>query len=323
MTKGSNHFCVKLLLLVSISLAVLTSGCVIPQGGSGGPGLVIEKFEPSMSNIESNEPMIFHLQVRNKGESKGPLGYGVPAVAELMGIDPMEWRVVPSVYSQPMSLLPPDKEANSEGGLGTVNWDAMSPLISEGQSVPYEAIARVYYLYKSTARKPVWFVTKPELETVIRSGGSLTSEATTYTSGPLSVNILVNNFVAAREWTDNKFQIQITLNNVGTGHIFGRNYPVGVTVRWPDFVQPVQDCPRELTWEGSMYDTMPLGLSQPATGGRFVRVWDTRTTDITCEFTIISPPSSRTKSYFEVDLDYIYYIDASTKVTVKGMEQTI
>lgn len=317
-------FGVKILLLLCISLSLMTSGCTMfPSGQTGGgSGLVIEEFEPSLPTTESNEPVTFHLEVRNKGGSKGPLGQGVPVIAELMGVDPMEWRVMPSVYSQQMNLYPPDPDAQTEGGLGTVDWEAMTPLIPEGERVSYDAIARVYYTYKTTARKPIWFVTKPELETLSRSGGSLTSEATTYTSGPLTVDIKAGQFVATREWAENKFQLQIKISNTGGGHIFGRDSPVGLHVTWPQFVRPVGDCPRDIYWGTGMYENMPVGLSQPATSGRFVRVWDTRDTDITCEFTISEPPSSRTKSFFEVELDYIYYIDASTSITVEGMETT-
>ncbi len=323
MMKTSDSSYLKVLLLVAVVMTVISSGCVTSDtGGSTGPGVVIEEFEPSLTQVESNEPVTLHLEVRNKGEYNGPMGNGVPVVAELMGIDTTEWQVLPSVYSEPMFLFSPDLESQTGGGLGTVNWDLISPMLSRGQRITYSPIARVYYTYETDVIKPVWFVTKDELETIVQSGGSLTSEPAAYTSGPLTVNVKTGNFVASREWMDSKFQLQMSISNTGNGNVYGRQRPVGVYVEWPSFVTPVGgSCPKEMDWTTG-YEDLPMGLTPPTTLGNFVRLWDTRETDITCEFMMVEPPSSKTKANFHVKLSYIYYIDQSTEITVKGVEET-
>ncbi len=325
MMKGIESSYLKVLLLISVAMTVIASGCVSPMGGgSAGPGIAIEKFEPSLTQVESNEPVTLHLELRNKGEYNGPLSNGVPVVAELMGVDTTEWMVLPSVYSQPMYLFAPDLESQTEGGLGTWNWELTTPMLARGQRLTYSPIARAYYVYETDVIKPVWFVTKNELETIVRSGGALSSEATSYTSGPITVDVKTGNFVSSREWMDSKFQVQIKISNTGSGNVFGKERPIGVYMEWPSFVTPIGgNCPKEIDWSAGYSDILPIGLTPPTTLGNFVKLWDTKETDITCEFMIVEPPSSRTKANFHVKLSYIYYIDQSTQITVKGVEDFI
>jgi hypothetical protein len=79
-------------------------------------------------------------------------------------------------------------------------------------------------------------------------------------------------------------------------------------------------CPHQSQWVSPIYTDVPLALPQPV-GSTFVQVWDGRSTDITCEFMIVQPPSSRTSGNFDVKVGYIYSVDATTQLTVRGMEE--
>lgn len=313
----------KFLLMLCVLVAIVTvSGCIgQPSGTSGGgPGIVVEKFETSLSTIESGEPVSLRLEARNRGEYNGPAQIGVPAVAEIMSIDPTEWGVMPSTIVDIGTMLMPDIESNTEGGLGTANWELMAPLLQRGQRKSYEIRARVYYPYETRATKPVWFVTAEELRRVVQMGDALAGEAATQTAGPLTVTVNAGQFVRANEYKDSKFQLQIRIDNSGAGQVRGRNYPVAMAVTWPPWVAPVGGyCPSQTQWITPIFTDVPAIL--PSLPGTYVYLWNGRTTDITCEFQIVQPPSSRTQGNFEVALGYIYSVDATTRIEVKGTEE--
>jgi hypothetical protein len=302
-------------LLLSVAVLVAFSGCVsIGTTSSTGNGVVINVFEPRLSQIESGEDVSLHIEVQNKGEYNN-----APAVAELTGINLQEWGVF-DPYKDMGRLLAPDPESGTEGGLSTADWELRAPRLFERQSLTYEPIARVYYYYETRAIKPVLFVTAEELKRLVDAGEALQSDPTKVTSGPISIDITTGKFVKARDWQSSKFTLQVHLSNVGGGFVFGRDYPVYVEIKWPDGVMPVGDCPREIGYGLSWYENIPPGLMQPAFG-RVVRLWKNKETDIFCEFQVTQPPTNRVKKNFEVKIGYIYYTDKRTTITVKGTEE--
>jgi hypothetical protein len=311
-----------LLLLCVIAIVVTTSGCTTGTTGTttGGPGLVIETFQPSLANIDSGENVGLQLEVRNMGGYNGQLGNGVPAIAEVMSIDPTEWMISPSTVVDLGALLIPDPDSQTPGGLGKANWQLIAPPLKRGNTKPYEIRARVYYPYEDNVRKSVWFVTAEELRRIVQSGDALASEAQTQSAGPLTVTVNTGTFVKAQEFKDSHFQLQIKIDNTGGGQVRGKDYPVAISVEWPQWVMPVGGyCPAQTQWIIPLYNDVPAGLPQPA--GTFVTLWNGRSTDVTCEFSILEPPSSRTSGEFKIHLGYIYSIDEVTQITVKGTEE--
>jgi hypothetical protein len=313
-----------LLLLCVIAVVVTTSGCTVPGNTvTGGPGLVIETFKTTPDNIESNEHVGVQLEARNMGGYNGQAGMGVQAVAEIMAIDPIEWRVTPSAAMNFGPLLMPDPESQTQGGLGKVNWELIAPPLKRGTTKTYQILGRVYYPYETKVIKPVWFVTTEEMRRIVQNGEALASDPQTQSAGPLTVTVTTGNFVRATDWRNTKFQLQIKIDNTGGGVIIGKDYPIAVTVDYPTWVMPAGggQCPPQDMWATAIYATsVPLVLPQPI-GRAFVKMWNSRSTDITCEFSIVQPPSSRTSGDFKVTLGYIYSVDTSTQITVKGMEE--
>jgi len=311
----------KFLLLLCVIAIVPISGCI---GGTtistGGPGLAIETFKTSLDSIDSGERVGLQLEVRNQGGYNGQLGNGVPVIAELMSIDPVEWGVTPSMVVDLGALLMPDTDSQTQGGLGKANWQLIAPMLKRGNDKSYELRARVFYPYETNVRKPVWFVTAEELRRIVQSGDALSSEAQTQSNGPVSVTVTTGNFVKANEFKDSKFQLQINLDNVGGGQVRGEDYPVAISVEWPQWVIPVGGyCPSQTQWIMPLYNDVPMGLQQPV--GTFVTLWNGKSTDVTCEFSILDPPSSRTSGEFKVHIGYIYSVDGVTQLTVKGTEE--
>lgn len=310
-----------LLLLCVIAVVVTTSGCTTGTSGgtTGGPGLVVETFKTTLNNIDSGERVGLQLEVRNMGGYNGQMGNGVPAVAELMSIDPTEWGVTPSTVIDLGPLLIPDPDSQTPGGLGKANWQLIAPPLRRGTTKTYELRARVFYPYETNVRKSVWFVTAEELRRIVQNGEALASEAQTQSSGPIAVTVNTGTFVKAQEIRDSKFQLQIKLDNTGGGQVRGEDYPVAISIEWPQWVQPVGYCPMQSQQIAPLYRDVPLGFPQPV--GTFVTLWNGRSTDVTCEFQIATPPSSRTSGEFKVHLGYIYSIDGITQITVRGMEE--
>ena len=312
----------KFLLLLCVLAIVTSSGCVTGTNQTtGGPGIVVEKFETSQTLIESGEPVSLQLEVRNMGDYNGEMGLGAPVIAEIMSLDPTEWMVTPSTIIDLGTLSAPDPESQTRGGLGKATWNLVSPMLDRGQRKTYEIRGRVYYQYETKAIKPIWFVTANELEAIVKAGESLAAEPTTVTAGPLSVNVRAGNFVKQTEWRNARFQLEIEIRNAGGGRIMCDKYPVAIQVEWPPWVAPVEgNCPSETLLIGTpIYDDVPPGLPVPS--GTFIQVWDGQSTDLTCDFEVIDVPSSRTQGNFEIKLGYIYSVDATTQITVKGMEQ--
>ncbi len=310
-------------LLLLFTIAILpVSGCVTDGGTGGGPGITIEKFETALPGtpIESGEQVALRLEVRNRGDYNGEMGTGAPAIVELMQIDPTEWGIIPSPIIDLGTILAPDIESQTQGGLAIADWQLLAPLLERGQRQDFRVDARVYYAYETKARKPVQFVTNEELRRLIQLGESLTSDPVTQTSGPLTVTVNAGQVVKAKDWTNARFQLQMRIDNTGSGRITGTNYPVAIGIVWPQWVIPVEGyCPPQTLWGTPVYNDVPPGLVQPT--GTFIYMWDGKSTDVTCEFEIIQPPASKTKGNFEVTLGYIYSIDSTTQIAVKGVEQ--
>lgn len=313
-----------LLLLCAIAILGI-SGCVTGpgEGITGGPGMIVEKFDTTLDSIDSGESVGLHMEVRNRGGYNGELGTGAPALVELMQIDPMEWSVTPSTIIDLGTIAAPIPESQTQGELATADWQLIAPMLERGQTQMFDITARVYYSYETKARKPVQFVTSEELRRMIQNGEALASEPVIQTAGPLTVTVNTGQVVKAKDWTNARFQLEIRIDNTGgavNGRIAGTNYPVAVSVDYPQWVIPVDGfCPSQTMWGSAVYNDVPPGIIPPP--GNFIYVWDGRSTDITCEFEIIQPPASKTKGNFEVTLGYIYSIDATTHITVRGIEQ--
>lgn len=313
-----------LLLLCVLALVVSVSGC-IDGGGDGnimatGPGIIIEEFKTPLQQIESGEAINLHLEIRNVGGYNGMYETGAPAVAEIMQIDPMEWSVLPATIIDMGTVIAPDPDSQTQGGLKTADWQLIAPPLDSGQAQNFGITARVFYEYETKARKGVQFVTTEEMRRMVQSGETFVSDAVTQTGGPLSVSIETGQVVKATDWSNHRFQLQITIRNTGGGQIRGTNYPVAIRLEYPQWVTPVEGyCPSQTMWTTPVFNDVPVGLVPPA--GTYINLWDGQSTDVTCQFEIVQPPSQKTKGNFEVILNYIYSIDASTQLTVKGIPQ--
>ncbi len=309
-----------LAFILAVPLFVLlVSGCTgisNPFGGGAGvsgAGIVIKTFEPSLSSLESNDPVRLHLEVQNMGGVIGSAG------AVLMGITPQEWDAF-GTDQLIGELLPADEERGTEGGIGTVDWDLLAPDLQRGERRTYEPIARVFYSYETNVRKSITFLSSDEVRRAAQNGDSVTAGVTSVSAGPLDVNVNAGNYVRTKDdtWDQPYFPIEIRITNSGGGQIAGDNYPIGIEVIEPAGTVIMGDCPGQAQQEwGGNYRYLPSGINLPFSP-RIVYLWDGKETTITCRLKVIDPPEFREVRDLQVKLEYIYFQDAKVPINVVG-----
>ena len=178
------------------------------------------------------------------------------------------------------------------------------------------------YDYKTIAQKPITLVDEDELRRLIQQGKSLTSGTTTYTAGPLTVEVRTEEFTRTSSGASGGesyevFPVHIKVTNTdweagGTvikdglgGYGFEEyDYPVRIKVTPPSGV-------------------MNRGFGTDACSGSFytINLWQGKDAEITCEFEVTNPPEYREEKLITVELEYRYQTEASTSVMVTGTEE--
>jgi hypothetical protein len=298
-----------LLLAFPIVAVILVSGCT--DGGSTisfGPGVQIVTWEPDLktTSYNSDDQVKLLLKIQNTGEYDAR-----DVTAQLFGININDWGGIWSDYETLGDLLAADEQYGTEGESKTHRWILDAPGLPKGTDLSYTPTVRVAYDYKTVAIKPITIVDRDELMRLIQDGRSIPGESTTYTHGPLSVQITTGNFVKT-ERRDPYFPIHISVRNSGTGLVSEEgsygvggwdelDYPVDISVKLPSTMNIVggQDC---------------------SSSGSTVEMWQGDEAEITCEVAVDDVEISQ-KEVIRVDVNYRYEIDASTTVRVIGEGQ--
>jgi len=323
-----------LLALPVIAVLVAASGCTIPGIGGGGTtglgkGVVITEFTSDFPSVQSGDYVTLMLKAQNQGEVKA-----FNAQAELTGIDVSQWGGTFGTGFTTGNLgdmLPYDKETSTPGTERTKQWRLTAPSQPKGINTPYTAIVKVSYDYKTSAQKMVTIVDEAELRRILQSGGSLSGQVATYSSGPLSIEITTGNYekTAAQQFGyDNLFPVQIKITNTGGGYVvppgtgtglyggtftsgyFGdiANYPIGVKV-----TPPAGTSFRGL---GGGFG----GVDDCSTGTVTKEMWKGQEATITCELSVDNPPTYKEDRPLLVEVFYRYQAEAQTPIQVFGKE---
>lgn len=314
----------KLILLLPILAIIAVSGCTgsNPTGGTG-PGVVITDWKPDLANIFSGEDVNFLLRVENQGRARAR-----NVVAEMTNIDPSEWGSFFQQQIQMGNLIPYDPVTNTPGEVKTIQFTNLkAPELSKGTNFLYQPTVRVSYDYTTTAQKPITIVDRDELVRIQQQGRTLPSSTTTYTSGPLVVEITMGNFVRTSSQFGQEFNIfpvHIKIINAqweaggsvtsksfgGVGSGFGgfddATYPVNVKVTPPS---------------GTSFVFSGFGNQDCSQFQVTVDLFQGKQGEITCELEVTTPPTARSESLMQVELDYRYFIDKVAQINVQGIKE--
>lgn len=287
------------LLPIMLIFVLLASGCTSSGGGTG-PGVVILSFEPDFASVESRDDVRLIVRVQNQGGMEAE-----NLEAELAGIDPAEWGVFIRTKQLGSSgrMIPPRPQYGTEGETDMVTWDLKAPDLAGTLTQTYNPSVRVYYRYQTAATKPITLVNEDELRRLIQMGKSLPTKEAAYTAGPLAVNIITGKYIKSTDEWGRTFPITIHIENTGSGAPSPKyrgfekeDYPVNVRINLPGGLSTAGDC--------QTYQTVDL--------------WKGKSYDLTCDLRITNAPHIAEERTIEVKLDYDYYVDATTSVTVTG-----
>jgi len=297
----------RLLILLPLCLVVLVSGCTnTPVTGNG---VQITNFVSDFPQVRSGEEVNLLLEVQNTGTVRA-----TNVRAELTGITTADWGTFSPVI-EIGDLLAADTEVGTPGEKRSVQWTRLSaPYHAKGTEFPYTPQVRVSYDYTTTAQKPITVVDRNELRRIIAARETLPGKETTYTSGPLTVQITTGNYVQSSSQFGNTYDIfpvnihiensQFTSGSTVVPPLIGfgaESYPVLVTINPP-------------TGTNFVYS----GYGQDCSRFVVVDLFQGRTVDITCELEVTSPPTIKQEGLLMVDLEYRYAIDSTTSIKVIG-----
>ncbi len=307
-----------LFLILPLAVLVLASGCTT-DSGSGvayGKGVIIEGFESDLGSlsIESEDAVSLMLKVKNKGSVEA-----TDVEAVLIGIDVDEWGTGFSWDSEKDlgDLVAPDPTTSTEGGTRQVQWNLEAPNLPKGTEFTYEPTVRVFYDYKTRATKPVTLVDVDELRRIVQQGKTLPGGSTSSSAGPLSIEVRTGDFVKTQDYRD-PFPLNVFITNdlweSGGSVIEGSGYYGGYGFE-------------ELRYPVKVTITLPEGMSLESsegcsTSGDWVELWKGKSAEMTCEVRIDDPPEYRQDKVIQVELEYRYYIDASTSINVIGTDES-
>ena len=302
-----------LLLLIPIAAVVATSGCTGSGGATFGNGVTILNWEPTFSSVESGDNVQFRARIQNQGEVQAT---SVSPV--IIGISPEEWGLAQQNAAGLFGLAPPDRVRNTEGEIRQDVFDSVAPRIPKGTTQTFTPQLRVYYQYTTTASKLITVVNEGELKRLQDKGQTLPSKDTVSSAGPLKVTVNAGKFIKAKDAGysySRQFPITIDIQNVGGGVVSTQSMSSSSANDY------------KIDSFNIIYPTSRLNINCPGASGSYygngITLWKGQTATVTCTVNIGQAPIASEEANLQVILQYHYYIDASTTVTVTGVDEGV
>ena len=307
------------LLALSLLAMVFVSGCIGQPPTPTGKGLAIKSFAPDFSEVRSGERVTLSSLVENLGEADAT---GVKA--QLFGLNFVgEWKIkdtniepIRSIGTGSSILRKADTALGIAGENYEFTWNVQSPADMRVDNT-YTANMRVYYKYNTYSTSILHFASYDYLRSLTseqfnkeKSAAGVTSSV--YSKAPVSVKLSGGSrpfVVYAESGSSDTFSVQIEINNIDTGNAFNKSAPypsiasgdlhkVNVTVNSHDLDL---DCSNTLDSKSAGWVTLTKGTTKT----------------LFCTATVLRDKIGNSIDYtVNVDLDYGYYVDSATKITV-------
>lgn len=308
-----------------VVLSLLIIGMVFLSGCTGGTpdvgvgkGVSIQSFDPDFDEVRSGEEVALSALVENVGGSDA-----TEIAVQLFGLNLNEWTLISSgdeTQTHP-GLRKADDSLGLSGEVYEFMWLVEAPAGLRVDNT-YTANIRAYYIYRTSAVSTLRFMSYDYMRSLpvaeFEAAKDSTGVVSSTTSGaPVYGSVDVGNRPLVVYKNGDTYSIQITIDNVGYGNPFNRNadYPgYGGSLDSGDLYYVYVDIDTTLDIDCSN----TLGNARSGT----LRLTRGRSKTLFCTATIPSISAlGNTKDYtVAANLEYGYFIDASTKIEVLKSE---
>ena len=318
--------------LASLVLVVFLAGCVgqPPTKTTTGNGLILKSFSPDFDKIRSGESITLSAMVENVGEADA-----TSISAELFGLnlDGTEWSLLASQNPQVLSILRrADTTLNLAGESYEFSWNLRSPQNLKVDN-SYTADLRVYHKYSTSSASTLKFLTydylkslpSDQFEEMKATSGVTQSQIS---NAPISVEVTVGDRPLVVYDNGDTFSLQIVVSNVGSGNAFKStaSYPgysgttggTGGTSKTSLSSDDLYYVNVAITTDLSLDCSPVLGSAKSGS----IRLTRGKSKTMFCTITVPTKSGiGNSKDYsVAVDLNYGYFVDSSTSVSVLKSE---
>jgi len=290
--------------IIILLILLFCCGC-IEQRNVTGFGTEITLFEPDFKQIESGEQVELFLDIENIGNSKATnvcaFLYGL-----IFGASKNDWKLKTNELQCISDLDGVDALTNTPGDIGFVSWLIEAPSIDYKHS--YDAKVRLFYSYKTTAATSISFINKEVKRQMEQSGKELPKQSEVKLSNsPIAVDIITDSPVVSG--TDNDFVVKVKIENAGSGSVFNAS------------AEYTEISSNDLNWLKMKVSSPGLEQIDCPCFNKYcdIRLRSFGETIHNCE---LKTPTVETTDYKPVlvELEYGYYTDGSTTLTVLAEE---
>ena len=332
------------LLLFSILIVVVVSGCIIPTlpispttPSAGGLGVESFTTDLQLSEFYSEEPITFQIKFRNTGSMKANNVF-----AELLGLDEDwccddigegSWTIgkekLPNedkcrYTGDGFTMDPPNSDMGTQGESAVCSWSYMTPDIPKNiPSVPYHPSVRLFYSYKTIFQRTITFGSHQDLRNIQDLGGSLPVSSGVVTSSPVLLTLNVNSPV--RFWTTGTgigevtFPIEINIENVGGGVACATDSFISKSCK---SAHGGQEAKNKIKLKIDVGSDLTLGEECQEFGsgyGNIVSLWKGKSNSITCDVKVSGLTNTGSvQKKITLEAVYEYTIDSDMEIRVTG-----
>ena len=286
----------KELILFSLLSIVFLAGCARGPSVPSGAGVIITSFTPDVQEVDAGSDVTFVVNLKNTGGKTSGAG-----TALFFGLS-SDWTPAAQVKDVP-TLAPADPGLGLTGEETSIDLTSkISSSAAKNTDVTYDASVRVLYGYTTTVDTLLRFVKSDYLRTAPNTPKGV--QSSTSTAGPLLVTAFARTPSISADKTDARVQFEI--QNIGPGRVFGGNIPTDGIVA----AASLDEIKSITVKQGDA--SLPCGQSDVRLAGGKSKV-------ISCDITVGNLVNFKDIA-LKVDIDYNYFIDSTTTVTVlKGL----
>jgi len=316
--------------ILSVLFVIFTSACTIPdltgvgttpQIGQAGRGLEIITFTLEPSTVFSGTTVRINSEIQNLGGTTVPATKALVLLAgtnlNFSDTSGNSWRSGTSGDSV-VKVIDVDMKAEDvvrgiPPNIKRYTWSLIARNLTPGQTVSDTFFLRVYHDYTTAVNGNVWVYSETESEAARASGRTLNKASFTTTSGPVGVAVTVSPDPVVLFGSEDKFTLSIKLSNLAQGTIFRKGAVTYSSVTGP---QEINIKTTDLNNVTVSITTTGLTLGSGCNGPQELVAG--RDTTLFCEVTINTPPTTFASFPLNINVDYSYFTEKTTTVTVQG-----